>query len=128
MQWYVVVLRRYAEFGGRAHRPEFWWFTLWSFIVSLALSVAELALEVGNELVGPLTTGYALLVLVPTLAVGARRLHDIGRSGWWQLLLLIPLVGAIILIVWWARAGQPEPNEWGPRPLGGPAPQGGWGG
>ena len=127
MQWYLMVLRRYAQFDGRAHRPEFWWFTLWSFIVSLALSVAELALDVGNEWAGPLTGVYALLVLVPTLAVGARRLHDIGRTGWWQLLLLIPLVGAIILIVWWARDGQPEPNEWGPRPFGGPAAHG-WGG
>ena len=126
MQWYVVVLRRYAKFDGRAHRPEFWWFTLWSFIVSLALSVAELALDVGSEWAGPLTSVYALLVLVPTLAVGARRLHDIGRTGWWQLLLLIPLVGAIILIVWWARDGQPEPNRWGPKPFGGPAAQG-WG-
>jgi uncharacterized membrane protein YhaH (DUF805 family) len=128
VQWYVVVLRRYAQFDGRAHRPEFWWFTLWSFIVSLALSVLELALGLGNDWASPLTSVYALLVLVPTLAVGARRLHDTGRTGWWQLLLVIPLVGLIILIVWWAREGDREPNRWGPRPIGGPAPQGGWGG
>lgn len=127
-EWYLAVLRQYTTFGGRSHRPEFWWFTLWSFIISLALTVAELALDIGNDWAGPLTSVYGLLVLIPTLAVGARRLHDIGRTGWWQLLLLIPLVGLIILIVWWARDGEPQPNQWGPKPFAGAAPRGEWGG
>jgi uncharacterized membrane protein YhaH (DUF805 family) len=122
MQWYLAVLKQYARFDGRAHRSEFWWFTLWSLVVSLALAVAELALDLGNDYWGPLTFTYALAVLFPTLAVGARRLHDIGRSGWWQLLMLIPLVGIIILIVWWAKDGEPSPNEWGPNPWSGVQP------
>ena len=59
---------------------------------------------------------------MPSLAVGSRRLHDIGRSGWWQLLLLIPLVGLIVLIVWWAKEGEQAPNTWGPNPWSGPQP------
>ena len=119
MEWYLAVLRRYTEFDGRSHRTEFWWFTLWSVVVSLALTVVELALGIGNDWGGPLSGVYALLVLVPTLAVGARRLHDTGRSGWWQLLVLVPLVGIIILIVWWAQPGGAAPNRWGPNPWGG---------
>ena len=124
MQWYLAVLRQYAKFDGRAHRPEVWWFTLWSVIVSLALTVVELALDLGNDWAGPLTSVYGLLVIVPSLAVGARRQHDIGRTGWWQLLLLLPIVGAIIMIVWWAQDGEPGVNEWGPKPVGGPQPVG----
>lgn len=118
MEWYLAVLKQYTRFDGRSHRTEFWWFTLWSFIISLALTIIEIAAGLGGDWGGPLSGIYGLLVIIPTLAVGARRLHDIGRSGWWQLIGLIPLVGIIILIVWWARAGDAEPNEWGPNPWG----------
>lgn len=119
MEWYLAVLRKYATFGGRAHRTEFWFFTLWSLVVSLVLLVIELALGLGNEYFGPLTSLYSVAVFVPSLAVGARRLHDIGRSGWWQLLMLIPILGAIVLIVWWARKGEPQRNAHGPDPWAG---------
>ena len=81
MQWYLAVLKQYTKFDGRSHRTEFWFFQLWSFVISLALAVVELALDLGSDYTGPLTGIYGLLVLIPTLAVGARRLHDIGRSG-----------------------------------------------
>jgi uncharacterized membrane protein YhaH (DUF805 family) len=119
VEWYLAVLRQYAKFDGRSHRSEFWWFTLWSLVVSLALTVVELALGISGDWGGPLSFAYAVAVLIPTLAVGARRLHDTGRSGWWQLLVLVPLVGIIILIVWWAQPGGVAPNRWGPNPWGG---------
>lgn len=122
MQWYLEVLRRYAVFEGRAHRTEFWMFVLVNLIISFALSILDYAIGTDGEYGGLLSGLYGLAVLVPSLAVGARRLHDIGRSGWWQLLLLIPLVGLIVLIVWWARRSEPAPNRWGANPWGSPQP------
>lgn len=122
MMWFVVVLRRYAVFDGRAHRTEFWMFVLWSAVVSLALTVLDLALGLYGDYGGPISGVYSLAILIPSLAVGSRRLHDIGRSGWWQLIGLIPLVGLVILIVWWARRGDPQPNEHGPEPWTQPQP------
>lgn len=111
MQWYLKVLRQYADFTGRARRMEYWMFTLVNIIITLVLVLLDYGLGTGF-----LNTIYSLAVFVPSIAVGARRLHDIGRSGWWQLLYLIPLIGAIILIVWFATDGKPEPNQWGPNP------------
>lgn len=111
MQWYLKVLRQYADFAGRARRMEYWMFTLVNIIITLVLVLLDYGLGTGF-----LNTIYSLAVFVPSIAVGARRLHDIGRSGWWQLLYLIPLIGAIILIVWFATDGKPEPNQWGPNP------------
>lgn len=122
MQWYLEVLTKYAKFGGRAHRTEFWMFTLVNVLVSLVLSAVDVASGSYGEFGGLLTGVYSLAVLVPSLAVGARRLHDIGRTGWWQLIALIPLVGSIILIVWWAKAGEPSANEWGLNPWGAAQP------
>lgn len=91
---------KYANFNGRASRPEFWWFILFTFLVACACTL------VSEVLAGVFQLG----VLLPSLAVGARRLHDTNRSGWLQLLGLIPVAGIIILIVFWAS--QPvEPNR-----------------
>ena len=122
MQWYLEVLRKYAQFEGRAHRTEFWLFVLVNVAISFALSIVDYVIGTDTEFGGVLSGIYGLAVLVPSLAVGTRRLHDIGRWGWWQLLLLIPLVGLIILIVWWAKEGEPQPNTWGPNPWAGPQP------
>lgn len=111
MEWYLKVLRQYADFTGRARRQEYWMFTLVSVIISLVLAIVDFAL--GTGLVGWL---YALAVLLPTLAVGARRLHDTGRTGWWQLIGIIPVVGAIVLIVFFATDGDRQPNAYGPDP------------
>ena len=121
MQWYLEVLRRYAQFEGRAHRTEFWLFVLVNVAVSLALSILDRILGTDGDYGGLLQGVYGLAVLVPSLAVGARRLHDIGRSGWWQLLLLT-IVGIIVLIVWWAKEGEKVPNAHGPDPWAGPQP------
>ena len=123
MGWYLEVLKKYATFDGRAHRTEFWMFVLVSFIVSLVLNIVDAIIGTGGDLGGGVLAGiYGLVVLIPSLAVGARRLHDIGKSGWWQLLALIPIVGVIILIVWFATKGHESENQHGPNPWDGPQP------
>lgn len=101
----TTCLSKYATFSGRASRPEFWWFTLAASVLYLVLAFVP-----GGE---ALSTVASLVLLLPTLAVGARRLHDTGRSGWWQLLAFIPFVGIVVLIVFWASAGQ-HSNAYGP--------------
>ena len=111
------VFRNYANFNGRARRSEYWYFVLLNSLVSL-LSATPLALLVGL---------YSLAVLVPSLAAAVRRLHDTGRSGLWLLLMLIPLVGEIIVIIWMCEDSKPGPNQYGPDPKGrGGAPLPGW--
>lgn len=94
------------DFNGRAKRPEFWWFALFCVVVSLALGMISSALS----------TLFSLATLLPSLAVGARRLHDTNRSGWLQLLWMIPLIGWIIMIVFLAQQGSSEDNQYGSSP------------
>ena len=108
--WRVVVLQRYAQFVGRAGRAEFWWFELASLIIVTVLSILGRASVVFSVL----GVVYGLAVLVSSIAVGMRRLHDTGRSGWWLLLLFVPLAGLIILLVFCASRGDPGENEYGP--------------
>lgn len=123
MGWYLEVLKKYATFDGRAHRTEFWMFVLVNIIISIGLSIVDAVIGTSGDAGAGLLSGlYSLAVLIPTLAVGARRLHDIGRSGWWQLLALIPIIGAIVLIVWFATKGNESENEHGPNPWDGPQP------
>ncbi|MBC7139389.1 MAG: DUF805 domain-containing protein [Defluviimonas sp.] len=106
-----TCFNRYATFTGRARRPELWWFALFNLLAGAVLAVVDAVL--GFEFFSSI---YSLLVLLPSLAVGARRLHDIGRSGWWQLLSLIPVIGVLVLIYWYIQPGDPEANEYGPPP------------
>ncbi|AXG81017.1 DUF805 domain-containing protein [Streptomyces paludis] len=111
MNWYLDVLKNYAVFNGRARRQEYWMFFLINIIVAIVVGI------IGNVLdLTILSTIYALAVFIPNLAVGARRLHDTGKSGWMLLLGLIPLVGFIILIVFFATEGEKGPNAYGPDP------------
>ena len=111
MEWYLKVLRQYADFTGRARRKEYWMFTLVNVIISAVLAILDTALT--NGLLGLL---YSLAMLLPSLGVGVRRLHDTGRSGWWLLIGIIPLIGWIVLIVFFATDGEPQPNTYGPNP------------
>lgn len=122
MQWYLAVLKKYAVFEGRAHRTEFWMFVLVNVIIGIVLSILDAILGTDAGGAGLLNGLYSLAVLLPSLAVGARRLHDTGRSGWWLLIALIPLIGIILLIVWWAQEGDRASNEHGPNPWEGPQP------
>ncbi|MFM9278602.1 DUF805 domain-containing protein [Paenibacillus jiagnxiensis] len=118
MNWYVSVLKNYVGFQGRARREEFWMFYLVNFGITIVLGLLQALLGIGQFL----TTIYGLAILLPYLAVGARRLHDTGRSGWWQLLFLIPIVGIIILIVFWVQDSRFGDNQYGPNPKHGSNP------
>jgi uncharacterized membrane protein YhaH (DUF805 family) len=110
-----TCLQKYADFEGRAARPEFWWFVLFGLIVS---TVGE---AVFRHWIMALVN---LALFVPTIAAGSRRLHDIGKSGWLQLLGIIPVIGWAILIYWAAQPGQPGANEYGHPPGEGASPPG----
>lgn len=101
-----TCFKKYAEFNGRALRSEYWWFALAVFLVSLVLTVIS----------STLSNLFSLATLLPSLAVGARRLHDTNRSGWWQLLWLIPIIGWIVMIVFLAQQGQDAENRFGAPP------------
>lgn len=118
MEWYTTVLKKYVEFSGRARRKEFWMFTLFNVIISIILGIIDriIGTDYGNGSSGLLSTIYSLGVLLPSIAVGIRRLHDTNRSGWWILIGLIPCVGWIILIVFYATEGVAGPNQYGPDP------------
>ena len=97
-----LCFQKYADFSGRAKRPEFWWFALFCFLGALIL-----------EFVGSYVSwAFSLVTLLPSLAVGARRLHDIGKSGWWQLVWLIPVLGWIVMIYWLVQEGDATSNAY----------------
>lgn len=106
-----VCFKKYVTFEGRAGRPEFWWFFLFSFLVQLVVNYV-------SGILGMLVT---LALILPGLAVGARRLHDIGKTGWLMLVGLIPLIGWIVLIYLYAQPGMAESNAYGAPPAAAPA-------
>jgi uncharacterized membrane protein YhaH (DUF805 family) len=112
MNWYLDVLKKYAVFDGRARRKEYWMFFLFNIIIAFALGIIE-GIIGGPGVVGAI---YGLAVLLPGIAVGVRRLHDTNRSGWWLLIGLVPLIGAIVLIVFFVQDSQPGDNQYGPNP------------
>lgn len=118
MNWYLMVLNKYATFSGRARRKEYWMFTLFNIIISIALALVDdmMGLTIGGGTSGIIGSLYSLAVLIPGIAVSVRRLHDLGKSGWMLLIAFIPLVGAIWLIILFATDGQPGGNEYGANP------------
>jgi uncharacterized membrane protein YhaH (DUF805 family) len=116
MDWYLAVLKNYAEFSGRAGRQEYWLFFLFNVIVAtVTLFVESLFVEslLGSPAV--LYSLYCLAVLLPGIGVSVRRLHDTNRSGWWLLLALIPF-GVIVILVLMALEGEPDANQYGDLP------------
>ena len=107
-----VILKNYCNFEGRANRPEYWWFFLFNFIVSIIFSI----LTKYGIFFTVLSCVYSLALLLPGLGVCVRRLHDINKSGWAIFISLIPIIGVIILIVWLAKEGDPTENQYGPVP------------
>ena len=108
-----TCMSKYAKFSGRASRSEFWWFYLFWVLMYWVVQIVGTAISFFvNPIVGSWTPGLLTLVMVlaltlPWLAVSSRRLHDIGKSGWWQLLMLLPIIGTILLIIWWATNTKP---------------------
>ena len=107
-----VLVEKYATFEGRASRSEYWWYVLALVIIQFIAAAIDLGM-IGRQVV---TSLIGLATVVPSLAVGCRRLHDTDRSGWWQRLFVVPLVGDIALIVLWALPGSPGANRFGPPP------------
>jgi len=114
-----TCLSKYATFSGRARRSEFWWFTL--FLVVLYIVAAIIDAAIGIRIIELL---LILATILPSLAVTARRLHDTGRTGWWILIGIIPIIGDLVLLVFECMDSQPGANQYGPSPkeLGGPTP------
>ena len=130
MEWMTLPLKRYAQFSGRSQRKEFWMFFLFVVIVSIIASLIDRVLGFGavhtvagpgrfvttSRSTGPIGGLFALAMLIPGIAVAVRRLHDTDRSGWWLLLSLVPIVGGIIVIVFYCLDGTTGTNRFGPDP------------
>jgi uncharacterized membrane protein YhaH (DUF805 family) len=118
MNWYVQVLKKYADFSGRARRKEYWLFILFNILISLVLTAIDFMIGTYSASLGMGLLGgiYACAVLIPAIAVTVRRLHDTDRSGWWFLLVLIPIIGPIVLLVFMIIDGTPGSNRFGPSP------------
>ncbi|MDX8290469.1 DUF805 domain-containing protein [Metabacillus indicus] len=112
MHWYLDVIKKYAVFQGRARRKEYWMFFLFNLIVTIILSIVESLIGMEQILVGI----YSLILLLPSLGVAVRRLHDIGKTGWWLLIGLIPIIGGIVLLVFSCLDSEPGANKYGPSP------------
>ncbi len=117
MSWYLQVLKKYAVFSGRARRKEYWYFFLFNIIISFVLGFIEslVGIAAGSDY-SVLGIIYGLAVLLPSIGVSIRRLHDTGRSGWWLFIGLIPLIGAIILLIYMVSDSQAGTNQYGPSP------------
>ncbi len=112
MNWYLGVLKKYAVFDGRARRKEYWMYSLFNLIVYCAVLLVDRVLGLS----GMLDILFLLVTIIPGLAVTVRRLHDIGKSGFWFLLILIPIIGAVTLLFFACKDSQPGNNEFGANP------------
>ena len=118
MEWYLKVIRQYADFNGRARRKEYWMFILFNMIFAIVAMILDniLGIAIAGIGYGPLYLFYALALFIPGIAVAIRRLHDINKSGWMLLVALIPLAGAIWLLVLMCTEGDQTENQYGPNP------------
>lgn len=118
MNWYLKYWKQYADFSGRARRKEYWIFSLINYIIIFFLYILQIVMiESTLWLIFPIIFFlYAVAVFLPGLAVNIRRLHDIGKSGWWYLIYLIPIIGAIWLTVLMCLDSEPGENQWGENP------------
>ena len=121
IEWYKkVVFENYANFEGRARRAEYWWYALGNFILLIIAMILDnvLGITMGQMGYGPIYALLALATFIPGLAVGIRRLHDVGKSGWWYFIVLIPIIGAIWLLILFFTEGEKGKNQYGADPKG----------
>jgi uncharacterized membrane protein YhaH (DUF805 family) len=114
MNWYIEAWKKYAVFGGRGRRQEYWYFVLFHILLYVLLSI--ITGVIGGKIGASLLSLYSVAVFLPGLAATVRRLHDTNRSGWWLLITLVPVVGAIVLLVFLAQESHAIDNQYGPRP------------
>ena len=120
MKYYKQVLQKYATFSGRARRSEYWYFVLFNIIFAIAAIILDILLGLAWQGVGygPIYGLYLLATIIPSIAVAVRRLHDVGKSGWFLLIALIPIIGAIWLLVLYCKEGDKGSNDYGADPKG----------
>ena len=118
MKWFIKVVKEYATFKGRARRKEYWFYYLFYLLFFVVAFVVDFAVGTWDDAaqIGLFSTVYPLALLIPTIAVTVRRLHDTGRSGWWFLLVLVPIVGHLVLLVFMVLDSQPGDNAYGANP------------
>lgn len=114
MNWYLEAWKKYAEFSGRARRMEYWMFTLFNYIIYFVLALSLSAITPKGAIF--ILAIYTLAILLPSIAVLVRRLHDTGRSAWWLLIALVPVVGGIVLLVFMVLDSDAGENQYGPSP------------
>ena len=120
MNWVLEPLKKYAVFEGRARRKEYWYFALFYLLAMIATTIVDMMTGMYSQTleIGVLSGILVLAIFMPSLSVTVRRLHDTDRSGWWVLIGLIPIIGAIVLLVFMALDSQPGANRFGPNPKG----------
>lgn len=119
MNYYSICLSKFADFSGRARRREYWTFALVNGLIALILLILGLAFGEDSPASNIMVTIFYLIMLVPNLSVSVRRLHDIGKSGWWLFIGFIPLIGSLLLLVWSLMDSEPGENQYGENPKGG---------
>lgn len=118
MNYYSICLSKFADFSGRARRREYWTFALVNCLIAMLLLILGLAFGEDSPASNIMVTIFYLIMLVPNLSVSVRRLHDIGKSGWYMFLSLIPLIGSLLLLVWSFMDSEPDENQYGENPKG----------
>ncbi|MEM8898682.1 MAG: DUF805 domain-containing protein [Bacteroidota bacterium] len=118
MEWYLKVIRQYADFSGRARRKEYWMFRLFDLMIGVGAGVTDYLLDSKMYLgiYGTVYLLYRLVLFIPSLAVAVRRLHDVGKGGWFLLVVFIPVIGLIWLFILFVTEGEQKENVWGPDP------------
>lgn len=119
MYWFIKAMKQYADFKGRAQRAEYWYFSLFYILIYVAALFIDEVLGTKSQHkggTGLVTFLTIAALLVPALAVGARRMHDIGKSGWWLLISMIPIIGSLMFIAFAVRDSEPGPNRFGASP------------
>lgn len=111
-----AVAQNYCNFNGRASRSEYWWYVLFTAILGMVIGFIHAIFGAGTSATSAIQGVVSLALLLPGLGLCVRRLHDISKSGWWIFIALIPLVGAILLLVWFCKPSDPGSNEYGPEP------------
>ena len=122
MYWYIKVINQYSDFSSRARRQEYWMFALFNIVFAIIALMLDIFLGTTFEFQGLgigsgfVSIVYSLFVLIPNLALSVRRLHDVGKSGWFLLIAFIPFIGGVWLLILFLTDSQTETNQWGPNP------------
>ena len=112
MTWYIEALKKYTTFSGRSRRKEYWMFMLFNILISIVFSLIDTLIGLNQILSGI----YYLVIIIPSIAVAVRRLHDIGKNGWWYFIILIPIIGSIWFFVLMCKDSQYGENQYGRNP------------